>query len=82
MAELEIRNPTGVTGRNMTHFKRELGSDPRTWMIRKTNDLVRATSCQPGGGVAGDAQGEKGVQGGGQRQGGGAAAVLLRPTKV
>ena len=36
MAELEVRDATSVTGRNMTLSKRELGSDPRTLTPRQT----------------------------------------------
>ena len=42
MAELEVRDATSVTGRNVTLFKRELGSDPRTLTPRQTRELIRA----------------------------------------
>ena len=42
MAELEVRDATSVTGRNVMKFKRELGTDPRTLTPRQTRELVRA----------------------------------------
>ena len=42
MAELEVRDATSVTGRNIMMFKRELGTDPRTLTPGQTRDLVRA----------------------------------------
>ena len=42
MAELEVRDATSVTGRNVLMFKKELGTDPRTLTPRQTRDLVRA----------------------------------------
>ena len=42
MAELEVRDATSVTGRNVMMFKRELGTDPRTMTPRQTRELVRA----------------------------------------
>ena len=42
MAELEVRDATSVTGRNVMMFKRELGTDPRTLTPKQTRELVRA----------------------------------------
>ena len=42
MAEVEVRDATGVTGRNVALFERELGSDPRSLTPSQTRDLVRA----------------------------------------
>ena len=42
MAEIEVRDATSVTGRNVTLFKRELGSDPTTLTTSQTRALVRA----------------------------------------
>ena len=42
MAEVEVRDATSVTGRNVALFERELGSDPRSLTPRQTRDLVRA----------------------------------------
>ena len=42
LAEIDIREATSVTGRNVILFKRELGSELRTLTPRQTRDLVRA----------------------------------------
>ena len=42
MAEIEVRDATSVTGRNVIKFKQELGKDPRILTPRQTRELVRA----------------------------------------
>ena len=42
MAELEVRDATSVTGRNVMMFKRELGTDPRILTPGQTRVLVRS----------------------------------------
>ena len=42
MAEMEMRDATSVTGRNIYMFKRELRTDPRSLTPRQTRDLVRS----------------------------------------
>ena len=42
MAEMEMRDATSVTGRNIYMFKRELRTDPRFLTPRQTRDLVRS----------------------------------------
>ena len=40
MAELEVRDATSVTGRNVMIFKRKLGTDPRTLTPSQTRGLL------------------------------------------
>ena len=42
MAELEVRDATSVTGRNIIMFKKELGTDPRFLTPKQTRELVRS----------------------------------------
>ena len=43
LVEIDIRDATSVTGRNITLFKRELGSDPRT--LRRSGSLISSRRC-------------------------------------